>query len=158
MSNSQLLKPIADFARRIFPGQKSVLNARVSEQINSSKYVSRDLSWLQFNYRVLDQARNTRRSVLERLKFLAITASNLDEFFMIRVGSLYNYLDYNKERIDYSGLREKQFKLALFNEVHAFTEDQIATLAELRTEFKANDFEIISINDLTELEQEEVSQ
>lgn len=158
MSNSQLLKPIADFARRIFPGQKSVLNARVSEQINSSKYVSRDLSWLQFNYRVLDQARNSRRSVLERLKFLAITASNLDEFFMIRVGSLYNYLDYNKERIDYSGLREKQFKLALFNEVHAFTEDQIATLAELRTEFKANDFEIIGINDLTELEQEEVSQ
>jgi len=155
MSNSPLLKPITDFAKRIFPGQKSVLNVKVSEQINSSKYVSRDLSWLQFNYRVLDQSRNHRRSVLERLKFLAITASNLDEFFMIRVGSLYNYLDYNKERIDYSGLREKQFKLALFNEVHAFTEDQVGTFKEMRNEFVENGFNIISINDLSEAEKEE---
>ncbi|MBC8111083.1 MAG: hypothetical protein H7Y04_08505, partial [Verrucomicrobia bacterium] len=66
---------------------------KISTVIEKSNYISRDLRWMQFNNRVLDQARNTHRSIFERLKFLAITASNLDEFFMIRVGSLYNYLD-----------------------------------------------------------------
>ncbi len=83
---------------------------KVSSVIEQSNYISRDLSWLQFNYRVLDQAKNPNRIIFERLKFLAITSSNLDEFFMIRVGSLYNYLDYGNERIDYSGLREITFR------------------------------------------------
>src|SRR5690606_3351503 len=71
--------------------------------IDSSDLISRDLSWLKFNERVFDQAKKQSRSIFDKLKFLAITASNLDEFFMIRVGSLYNYLDYDKERVDYSG-------------------------------------------------------
>ena len=52
--------------------------------IENSDLVSRDLSWLKFNERVLDQSKKERRSIFEKLKFLAITASNLDEFFMIR--------------------------------------------------------------------------
>ena len=72
----------------------------VEKQIADSRYISRDLSWLKFNYRVLDQAKHIDRSILDRLKFLAITASNLDEFCTIRLGSLYNYLDYGKERFD----------------------------------------------------------
>ena len=89
--------------------------------ILQSDLVSRDLSWLKFNERVLDQSKKAHRSVFEKLKFLAITASNLDEFFMIRVGSLYNYLDYDKERVDYSGLREEPFKEKLMNENHVFS-------------------------------------
>jgi polyphosphate kinase len=54
--------------------------------VESSDLVSRDLSWLKFNERVLDQSKKDGRSIFEKLKFLAITASNLDEFFMIRVG------------------------------------------------------------------------
>ena len=73
-------------------------NKEQEELIQKSNFISRDLSWLRFNERVLDQARNTSRSILERLKFLAITASNLDEFMMIRVGSLYQYLDFQKSR------------------------------------------------------------
>jgi len=86
--------------------------------IEQSKFISRDLSWLKFNDRVLDQAKKDKRKIFEKLKFQAITASNLDEFFMIRVGSLYNYIDYGKERIDYSGLRELPFKKKLFEEIH----------------------------------------
>jgi polyphosphate kinase len=56
--------------------------------IESSDLISRDLSWMKFNDRVLDQSKKSTRSIFEKIKFLAITASNLDEFFMIRVGSL----------------------------------------------------------------------
>lgn len=77
--------------------------------VTKSPYISRDLSWLKFDERVLDQARNPHRNIFEKLKFLAITASNLDEFFSIRVGSLYNYIDLGRERFDYSGLREGPF-------------------------------------------------
>ncbi|TVP43165.1 MAG: polyphosphate kinase 1 [Mongoliibacter sp.] len=92
--------------------------------IESSDLVSRDLSWVKFNERVFDQSKKQSRSVLEKLKFLAITASNLDEFFMIRIGSLYNYLDYDKERVDYSGLREEPFKMKLLLECQAFHKRQ----------------------------------
>ena len=68
--------------------------------IQDSVLISRDLSWLQFNHRVLDQAKKEERTVLDKLKFLAITASNADEFFMIRVGSLYNCLLYTSDAAD----------------------------------------------------------
>lgn len=78
----------------------SVTVEKANQQIADSNYISRDLSWLQFNYRVLDQSRHAERSIFDRLKFLSITSSNLDEFSTIRLGSLYNYLDYGKERFD----------------------------------------------------------
>ena len=92
--------------------------------IEESDLISRDLSWLSFNYRVLDQSMKAGRSLFDRLKFVAITASNADEFFMIRVGSLYNYLDYGKDRIDNSGLRAVPFKRKLLNDYKQFTSTQ----------------------------------
>ena len=94
-----------------------------SNSINQSNLISRDLSWLNFNYRVLDQAKNTSRGILDKLKFISIVASNFDEFFEIRVGSLYNYIDNNKTRIDYSGLREKPFRNYLLDQAQVFFED-----------------------------------
>ncbi len=97
---------------------------KIEELIYESPLISRDLSWLKFNYRVLEQAKKSNRSILDRLKFMAITASNLDEFMMIRVGSLYNYLDFDKKRVDYCGLREWPFKRKLFAEIQKFTTEQ----------------------------------
>ena len=117
---------------------------KLNQQIFDSPLVSRDLSWLQFNHRVLDQAKDTRRSLIDRLKFLAITSSNLDEFFMIRVGSLYNYIDYGKERVDYSGLREDPFRLKLFGEVQAFVQEQVRLFQEeLQPQFAQVGFRIV---------------
>ncbi|MEB2775543.1 polyphosphate kinase 1 [Algoriphagus sp. D3-2-R+10] len=125
--------------------------------IQQSDLVSRDLSWLKFNERVLDQSKKTHRNVFEKLKFLAITASNLDEFFMIRVGSLYNYLDYDKERVDYSGLREEPFKAKLMNESHTFHTDQHEHFSEVvMQELQEQGVNLCNISKLTEREQEKV--
>ncbi|MES2797118.1 MAG: polyphosphate kinase 1, partial [Bacteroidota bacterium] len=98
-------------------------HSKTFDIVSKSNYISRDLSWIRFDERVLDQARNPKRSVFERLKFLAITSSNLDEFFSIRVGSLYNYLDIGRERTDYSGLREGPFFKTLMTEVAQFMDE-----------------------------------
>ncbi|MCB2376630.1 polyphosphate kinase 1 [Hymenobacter sp. BT635] len=124
-----------------------------ADLIRKSKYISRDLSWLRFNYRVLDMAKDTNRTLFDRLRFLAITSSNLDEFFMIRVGSLYNYLDYGKERVDYSGLRELPFRRKLLDFAHRFINDQSLTYQnELKPQFEKNGFNILRMDELTELE------
>ena len=125
--------------------------------IQQSDLVSRDLSWLKFNERVLDQSKKEHRNVFEKLKFLAITASNLDEFFMIRVGSLYNYLDYDKERIDYSGLREEPFKSKLMEESQSFHADQHQQFTRVvMPELHAQGVTLCNVSKLTEKEQEKV--
>ncbi|WP_420155764.1 polyphosphate kinase 1 [Siphonobacter sp.] len=124
---------------------------KVSSTIEQSPYLSRDLSWLAFNERVLDQVRNPQRTLFDRLKFLAITASNLDEFFSIRLGSLYNYLDYKKERIDYSGLREWPFRQTLLTMSQQFYEERNRIFREeLLPLFPENELRLASWSDLTE--------
>ena len=91
---------------------------------------------------------------------MAITSSNLDEFFMIRVGSLYNYIDYGKERIDYSGLREKPFRKKLLQETQQFFRDQNDYyLKQLVPQFKKNHFSITkNISSLPENEQRAIEE
>src|SRR5688500_1235975 len=116
---------------------------KITHQTEESNYISRDLSWLQFNYRVLDQAKHIDRSIFDRLKFLSITASNLDEFCTIRLGSLYNYIDYGKERFDYNGLREEQFRVLLLAETLRFYTDQNEYyVIKLKQLFNNNGFQI----------------
>src|SRR6187455_2478041 len=123
---------------------------KIAHLIEESNYISRDLSWIKFNYRVLDQAMHTDRSIFDRLKFLSITASNLDEFCTIRLGSLYNYIDYGKERFDYNGLREEPFRKLLMFEVKKFYGDQNQYFIQhLKPLFEPNGFRIAQYNELS---------
>ncbi len=127
-----------------------ITTEKLYQEINESNYISRDLSWLQFNYRVLAQAKHTGRTIFDRLKFLSITASNLDEFCTIRVGSLYNYLDYGKERFDYNGLREEPFRKLLLQEMQTFCKDQSEHyVKELKPMFYSNGFVIAEYDELS---------
>lgn len=129
------------------------------KHIQESNYISRDLSWLKFNYRVLDQAKHIDRSIFERLKFLAITASNLDEFCTIRLGSLYNYIDYGKERYDYSGLREEPFREILLAEIQKFVRDQNEYyIRKLKPQFERNGFRIVNCDSLSVEDSQQVDQ
>lgn len=132
---------------------------KISQQVEESNYISRDLSWLNFNLRVLDQAKYPDRSIFDRLKFISITASNLDEFCTIRLGSLYNYLDYGKERYDYSGLREEPFRKLLLARTKAFAKEQNDYFVQsLRPLFKENGFAFCSYDELSTEHAEKVNQ
>lgn len=75
---------------------------------SSLHFLNRELSWLEFNERVLEEAKDINNPLFERLKFLSIVGSNLDEFFMIRVASLQGIIEANFVKIDPSGLTPKE--------------------------------------------------
>ena len=70
-------------------------------------YINRELSWMDFNSRVLEEAFKKENPIMERMKFLGITASNLDEFFMVRVAGVKEQVDSKCLMRDPSGLTEK---------------------------------------------------
>ena len=97
---------------------------------SDSKYLNRELSWLEFNQRVLDEARNPTVPLLERLKFLAITASNLDEFFMVRVGSLQRLVEQGRKSKDPAGMTPRQQLVAIGERARQMIQEQYACLTD----------------------------
>lgn len=90
-------------------------------------YVNRELSWLEFNYRILGEARDKTTPLFERLKFLSITASNLDEFFMVRVASLKDMVHAKYEKRDIAGMTAQEQLDAIGVKTHELVEDQYKT-------------------------------
>jgi polyphosphate kinase len=86
-------------------------------------YINREMSWLEFNQRVLDEAADAKNPLLERLKFLAIVSSNLDEFFMVRVGSLHDQINAGFNRADSAGLTPKMQLVKISRRVQKMMND-----------------------------------
>ncbi len=91
-------------------------------------YVNRELSWLEFNNRVLEEARDKNLLLFERMKFLSITASNLDEFFMVRVASLKDMVHAKYEKRDIAGMTPKEQLAAISEKTHELVNHQYSTL------------------------------
>jgi polyphosphate kinase len=89
-------------------------------------FLNRHISWLQFNRRVLDQARDSSNPLLERLKFLAITASNLDEFVEVRVAGLLQQTEHGAGEAGPDGLRAPESLVQITAAIHEFVKDQYA--------------------------------
>ena len=93
---------------------------------NSKIFINRELSWLEFDARVLGEAADAGNPLFERLKFLSITASNLDEFFMVRVASLKDMVNAGYTKKDIAGMTAKEQLEALDERTHAFVKRQYA--------------------------------
>ncbi len=98
---------------------------------DQKRYLNRELSWLEFNQRVLDEANDQKLPLLERLRFLAITASNLDEFSMVRVGGLKMLAKQDVRRRDPAGLTPRQQLSAIGRRMQRLLSAQYACLQEL---------------------------
>lgn len=91
-------------------------------------YVNRELSWLEFNHRILEEARDKTVLLFERMKFLSITSSNLDEFFMVRVASLKDMVHAGYEKRDIAGMTPKEQLAAISTKTHELVALQYSTL------------------------------
>ncbi len=95
--------------------------------LEPGNYVNRELSWLEFNYRVLSEARDKTLPLFERLKFLSITASNLDEFFMVRVASLRDMIHAKYTKPDIAGLKPEEQLEKISVKTHELVNVQYST-------------------------------
>lgn len=114
-------------------------------------FYNRELSWLKFNLRVLKEAMVKDTPLLERLKFIAISASNLDEFFMVRVASLWNNFDSGIEKRDASGMSVHEQLVAISQAAHEQVRTQTKSLIALMAEMDAVKLHFRRVKDLSEL-------
>lgn len=121
---------------------------------NPDNYVNREISWLEFNYRVMGEARDKSIPLFERLKFLSITASNLDEFFMVRVASLKDMVHAKYNKPDIAGLKPAEQLARIVAKTHELVNLQYSTYnRSLIPTLKPQGLEIVCEHeDLTEKE------
>lgn len=112
-------------------------------------YINRELSWMEFNKRVLHQSIRKGVPLLERLKFLGITASNLDEFIMVRFASVLNKLMSEKQEVDISGLTPQEEYEKLLDEILHFKKMQEEIYLKLDHKLYKNNIIISRFKDLT---------
>ncbi len=114
-------------------------------------FYNRELSWLKFNLRVLKEAMVKETPLLERLKFIAISASNLDEFFMVRVASLWSNFESGVEKRDASGMSVHEQLVAISQAAHEQVRTQTKSLIALMAEMDAVKLHFRRVKDLSEL-------
>jgi polyphosphate kinase len=112
-------------------------------------FINREESWLKFNWRVLEEAQDTHNPILERVKFLAISASNLDEFFEVRVGGLLQQLEDGYNATTHDGLTMVEEKDLINRATHEFVEEQYSCWNErLRPQMAEQGIRVLTVDQL----------
>ncbi|MEM9377893.1 MAG: RNA degradosome polyphosphate kinase, partial [Pseudomonadota bacterium] len=125
------------------------MSARVRiPTLPAERYINRELSWLKFNERVLEEARNENHPLLERLRFLSISANNLDEFFMVRYAGLREQVRAGIQKRSIEGRTPTEQVRDIETAVEALMHDQLACWTDLRDELKREKIEVLSVSDL----------
>ncbi len=120
--------------------------------LNKPEYFyNRELSWLKFNLRVLKEASVKSTPLLERLKFVAISASNLDEFFMVRVASLWNSHESGSLKRDAAGMTAEEQLAAIAEAAHGQVRTQTKTLITLMSEMNTAGLHFRRVDSLTDI-------
>ncbi len=144
----QMIRNLQNFS---FPNSR-IMTASPIEKIelgNPNIFFNRELSWIDFNFRVLAEAQDKMNPLLERLKFLCITESNLDEFFMVRVAGLINLKKAGVEEKSLDGKRTSEVLTELFQKVTNMVSEQYSCLDDILNELKQN--EILIVQDPADL-------
>ncbi len=122
------------------------------------RFINRELSWLAFNLRVLEEAFNEQHPLLERLRFLSISANNLDEFFMVRVAGLRGQVREGVAALSQEGLTAQEQLGQINAEASALMARQQDCWRRLLPLLKSNGVEILSADDLNPAELEWLEQ
>jgi len=124
----------------------------ISELPHEERYFNRELSWLFFNTRVLEEAKNSKVPLLERLRFLSISASNLDEFYMVRVAGLRTQELAGITKRSFDGLRPEQQLQKIRKRVKKVVKSQEACWNKLRKLLYKENIQVKSLDELSESE------
>jgi polyphosphate kinase len=120
---------------------------------NPQRFFNRELSWLGFNSRVLEEARNPNHPLLERLRFLSISGNNLDEFFMVRVAGLVGQMREQVVELSEDGRTAAEQLVLIREQVQALMFEQDTRWRQLRAEMHDNGITIISQDEIVATDQ-----
>lgn len=123
------------------------------------KYLNRELSWIKFNNRVLDEAKDSKLPISERIKFLSIASSNFDEFFMVRVASLKDMINVGYKKRDISGMAPSEQIVSINRLVHSIVTSQYNIYENsIRKEMGLNKYNFVkSIKQLSDSDMKYIS-
>jgi polyphosphate kinase len=135
----------------------SILNHKNLYSVADS-YINRELSWIAFNQRVLDEANNTKHPILENLKFLSISGSNLDEFYMVRVAGLHAQVDEGVNIKSSDGMLPQEQLSAVNQKANLLMKNQQTTWKKLKEKMSDNNILILSKSSLSTQEKEQCAE